>query len=748
MKALSEHPRHLLLCSAIAGLMLCRLPQEALLVAAAATAILLCCLQPAHVALGGAALVLLFGGIGSARLAAIDADPLAGVAKGEFTGYAVGLPQESGFGTSRIRIKLTEIDGVAIAQQVELRTRADIAAARIGRQLRFSGRVSLVSVEAAANESARRAAEALLRSGVRRRVQADAAQLTGQRRGGATGLVDRIRDRSDAAIATGLGAESAALLRGMVLGGDHGIPEPTVEAFRVAGLSHVLAVSGQNVLLIVILLQAGLVAAGAGWRTRLLVPALAICIYVPLCGMQASVMRAGVMGLAALAAIAASRPASRLYALLLAALLLLIWNPRIHADVGAQLSFAAVLGIMAFTQPLADRLDRLPRWMAEAFAATAGATLATAPLMAFHFGAVSLVSLAVNVLATPLIAPIVWIGSLTAALGQFSLPLAALLGAPNEFLVGALIELARASTRVPHAQLSLTIGTTALALSAAMIALLALLAQRPRRRSRGGRGRWIVLLLAFAAVALLTPPGSRMQRPAIAMLDVGQGDALLIRGSDDCDVLIDAGPPGGRLAAKLRRAGVDDLDLAVITHAQNDHYGGFNEIDIPVARLFDGIGNVVDAGALEARQKLAKAGAVIEPAAAGSRWQCGDVAVQVIGPAPEPPGAPPPSDPNTRALVTLIDVAGVRVFASGDAESPQLLGLPLTEVDVLKLPHHGSNDPGLPALLARLRPRTALIGVGAQNRFGHPTPATLGALAAAGVKVGRTDTDGDVVVAP
>lgn len=748
MSALRQHPRHVLIACGVGGLLLCGLDSSWLLVAAAAAALLVACFQPAHVAVLAATLLLAAGGIGSARLVAIDADPLARSAARDFVGHAVSLPRVRAHGTTALRVRLTQAAGARVSQSIELRTRADLSHVRIGSVLHFSGAARAITLRGARSAAARRSAQNLLREGVRRRVDARSVAVTGERRNGPAGFVDRVRDRSDAAIAAGLGPESAALLRGMVLGGDHGIPETTVEAFRVSGLAHVLAVSGQNVLLIVIMLQAALVAVGARFGVRLLVPALAIAIYVPLCGAQASVLRAGVMGLAALAAVAASRPASRVYALLLAALLLLVWNPRMYLDVGAQLSFAAVVGIMAFAGPLADRLARLPRWAAEAFGATAGATLATAPLMAFHFGAVSLVSLAVNVVATPLIAPIVWIGSLTAAVGQFSLPYAALLGSVNEFFVGALIEIARFAAALPMAQLDVSLGAAGLAAGGVAVALLAaVVSLRPRFGTQHGRGV-VVFCAVLAATLFGLRPGGGMPRPAIAMLDVGQGDALLVRGPQDCDALIDAGPPGAKLAGKLRSAGVNDLDLAVITHAQNDHYGGFAEIDIPVGRLFDGIGAVVDPGAFAARAKLVESGASVEAAAAGSSWSCGDLHVDVIGPVREPPGAPPPSDPNTRALVTLIEVAGTRVLATGDAESPQLLGLSLPRVDVLKVSHHGSNDPGLPALLARTRPRLALIGVGAENRFGHPTPGTLAALSAAGVEIARTDQDGTIVVTP
>ena len=110
------------------------------------------------------------------------------------------------------------------------------------------------------------------------------------------------------------------------------------------------------------------------------------------------------------------------------------------------------------------------------------------------------------------------------------------------------------------------------------------------------------------------------------------------------------------------------------------------------------------------------------------------------------PAGPPPEDPNPRAVTTLVEAGEFELLASGDAESPTLLGLELPDVDVLKVPHHGSEDAGLAEALERLAPEVAGIGVGADNGYGHPTPSTLAALEAAGAAVYRTDTDGTIEV--
>ena len=192
------------------------------------------------------------------------------------------------------------------------------------------------------------------------------------------------------------------------------------EDFRASGLAHLLAASGTNVALLAALVLAVATAAGLGLTGRLVLALVAIAAYVPLAGGGPSIQRAGVMGAAALLAVLAGRPASRWYALLLAAAATLALNPRAVGDVGWQLSFAAVVALLA-AGPSAARAGcaaccpaRSPRRSA----LTIAATLGTAPLVALHFGTVSVVSLGANLLAAPVVAPVMWLGAIAAVLGQ------------------------------------------------------------------------------------------------------------------------------------------------------------------------------------------------------------------------------------------------------------------------------------------------------------------------------------------
>ena len=196
----------------------------------------------------------------------------------------------------------------------------------------------------------------LRRRGVAAELFVDRARPTGRRRGGVAGLLDSMRRRAERAVAAGLPAAEAALARGMVLGQDEEIDEATRQDWRDSGLAHLLAVSGQNVMLLVALAVPLLALAGAGPAARGAALLALVALYVPLAGAGPSLQRAGVMGAAGIAAMTLSRPASRSYALLLAAAATLALNPRVSSDPGWQLSFAAVAGILVLGRPLAAAL--------------------------------------------------------------------------------------------------------------------------------------------------------------------------------------------------------------------------------------------------------------------------------------------------------------------------------------------------------------------------------------------------------
>jgi competence protein ComEC len=282
-------------------------------------------------------------------------------------------------------------------------------------------------------------------------------------------------------------------------------------------------------------------------------------------------------------------------------------------------------------------------------------------------------------------------------------------------------------------------------------------ADRPKRVATGdissprrGLRRVGVLALAGLVALVLAWAGDRGGADApgpvgglrVSVLDVGQGDAILFQPAGAPSLLVDGGPPGDDLEGKLRAVGVRRLGLAIVTHEESDHAGGIAELlgRLPVARL---------AYARLGSRLRAEAGAAgVRPVriAKGATLRSGRLRVEVLWPPRELLAAPlAGADPNIQALVLLARWRDFSMLLTADAEA-EVVPLDPGPVDVLKVSHHGSEDAGLDALLDRVVPRLALISVGADNSYGHPTPATLAILVAHRVPTLRTDQDGTIVL--
>ena len=546
-----------------------------------------------------------------------------------------------------------------------------------------------------------------------------------------------MRRRAEAGLGERLAAPEAALLRGMVLGADERLSEEVKDDFQASGLAHILAVSGQNVMLLVVLILAACALVGVPYTVRIALAAAVVALYVPLTGAGPSIQRAGVMGIAGLVAALAGRPGQRWYALLLAAAVTLALNPRAPEEPGWQLSFVAVAALLAGAPPLrAAFARRMPGPVADAAAITTAATLGTAPLMALHFQQVSLAALPANLLAAPAIAPVMWLGVLASTVAQVTPALAA----PFTALTGPLLvyiqQVAHHTAGLPLATIEVQAGLPViLAAWAALVGAVAIglrrWGHRPRRRRRR---RTAVAMALTAAVTAATvaharrgaaPPAPGVLR--VTFLDVGQGDATLIQ-LDGVSVLVDTGVPDGPILARLRQAGVDRLDALMLTHAESDHEGAAPQViaappPAPDRRRRRGLGLAHPARAGRASRRPPRPGAGRDDHArrACTSRSCGRRSAHR--------GGAPAGDPNDNALVTRLEAEGISMLLTADAESHVLLPLRPEPVDVLKVSHHGSADPGLPALLQRIRPRLAAIEVGAENTYGHPAPSTLAALA-------------------
>jgi competence protein ComEC len=734
-------------------------------------------------ALACTALAVLVGAVvAEERLAVLDRTSLVPRDDARIAGFVVQAPRMRAFGTTVAPVRVGD---ETILVRAPDRTR--FPRLRVGDELVARGRLRALRPRDAFER----------RRGVHAILEAERVAATGRAR---AGPLDLMRRRAEDALAAGHGHEQAALARGMVLGQDEALGEELREAFRVSGLAHLLAASGQNVMLLAALVLGVATVAGVGLRARLGMALVAVAFYVPLAGAGPSIQRAGVMGAAGLVAAIAGRPASRWYALLLAATATLILNPRTVEDPGWQLSFAAVVAILGLHRRLSAAFGG--GVVGDVAALTVAATLGTAPLLSLHFGQLPLVSLPVNLLAAPAVAPVMWLGTLAGVAGS---PAAELFNAVAALPLAYLAWLGRTAAALPHASLTVELpGPLAAAATYAVLAVVCVvrLGQRPRRwlvaaglawlrprsieeqaaraderdraaagvpeamRGRADAARWIALrsaptdlplrprwsvIAALGAIAVAAAfafgpgPARPPAGPTLSLLDVGQGDAVLLQHGERA-ALFDTGRPGAPLVRELRAAGVERLDLVVVTHSSSDHEGGLPALlrAMPVGLVLDGRGPGRERGGEGGGARFEDIPATVPRGvpARGQTIRLGAIGIEILWP---PPGEPRTGDPNLTATVALVRAGSTTALLTADAESEVTLPLDLPPVDILKVAHHGSEDAGLPRLLEELRPRRALIPVGA-NTYGHPAPSTLAALRSV-PDVRRTDRDGTIRVA-
>ncbi len=536
----------------------------------------------------------------------------------------------------------------------------------------------------------------------------------------------------------------AGLLLGMTEGDVRLLDEGTIEDFRTTGLAHLVAVSGSNVavvLVIVMLLARALIPRSRWLRGVVAVPPLIFFAF--LTGLEPSVLRAVVTAGVALAVTAGGRLPDAIRLASVAFVLLVLATPELMFHPGFQLSFAATLGLILWARPLSERLERAlpggPLWtlLAVAVGTTVAAQLAAAPLLAWHFGRIPAVGGIANLLVAPL-APVVMIGGLV-TLGLASV-VSALdwLPATLRLVLDAILLSAQWFARAPAASLGMSV-VAAFAVTSA----LALLAARSAR-ARGAAAACAVLFGAASAGQMIGGPACAGS--SIVALDVEQGTAILLR-SGGSAVLVDGGPDEGGVVYDLEEFGVNKLDAAFVSHPHADHTEG-------VARALErlDVGRVIGPVTLPWRKggeviaAARRAGVPVSDTAAGDVFSFGDMRMEVVFPPPGPLPAYAEDEVHAHSLVLRAEVGGVTALLPGDIgvrEEEEMMGEDVT-AEVFVAPHHGSKDLS-PEFVDLVDPKLTLVSVGADNRYGHPAPEALAAYARHG-NVFRTDKDGSVMV--
>ena len=543
--------------------------------------------------------------------------------------------------------------------------------------------------------------------------------------------------------------EGASLIQAMILGERWRLPDDVYAGFRETGMAHLLAISGLHV---------GFLAGCLWWlfrRLRLGARAAFFCLlgilplYALLTGAGVSVLRATVMVLIVAGGRAVYRRPDLLNSLCVAGLCILLFRPLDILDVGFQLSFCALLGLILL-MPLFRRLFHvLPGKVNDLLSMSLAAQLGVAPVLAWHFHGVAPASLIANLLLIPLagvfvnlgfLLPLIsWIPLLPAVLGRI-LDLSARFMLWLNGTVASLL----GYRSVPSPGWVFLIGY--------YLSMLCISGRRPlwaRKRWRWGGG----IALATAIILALTPVVDN--RLMVVFTDVGQGACVYIRTPDERDFLMDAGgnsyggdydPGESRVVPFLLGSGVGQLDLLAASHAHEDHIGGVPAVlrEVGADRFAYYPPGEPDASWTEIWGVLSREQIPVQPLEAGDTFALGD---QVTGRVVYPPAQGPASgEENDRSLCLLFRYGDTSVLLTGDIEAPaESFVADWPDADIVQIPHHGSDTSSTQSWIGAVAPSVAVAQAGVNNPYRHPSADVLARYRDAGASVFHNDQDGAVV---
>ncbi|HEX3299405.1 MAG TPA: DNA internalization-related competence protein ComEC/Rec2 [Actinomycetota bacterium] len=540
----------------------------------------------------------------------------------------------------------------------------------------------------------------------------------------------------------------AGLLLGLVLGDASKLDPVTTRDFQTVGLGHLLVVSGENVAMVLAPVMAFAGALKIGPVGRFAMGMGVVVLFVVLTGAEPSVLRAGTMACLALLGVLLGKPRTTGTILAAAVLALLILDPWLVHAIGFQLSVAATAGMVVLATPIAERLGGLmPSPVALAAGTTIAAQLGVTPLLLFHFHEVPGITIVANLAAFPAVSPALLLGIAASGLGLIWLPLgnvAALLArVPMRYLEVVASALAKAPVAWVTSSGSPLVLVAGVTVFVAIAAWLRSGWRPPRRAMVVGFALAPVLMWQIALGA--GPPSGLTVR----ILDIGQGDSILISSPAGATVLIDGGPDDELDAQLLVSYGVKRLDAVVASHPHADHIGGLPQV---LARFPVGVflePGCPDDTALQAdlHEEIDAEGIPVRMPRAGDTVTVGDLTFDVLSPDRCWDGSH--SDPNNDSLVLLLNDGPDSMLFTGDAEREAQQVLldtdRLQEVDVLKMPHH-AGDTSLPDFFPAVSPEVVAISVGQPNPYGHPNPNALAEAASTGADIWRTDEHGTLTI--
>ena len=552
------------------------------------------------------------------------------------------------------------------------------------------------------------------------------------------------------------GPVAAAIVTAILIGDRTALPDAVRDRLQAAGTYHVIAISGGNIAVLAALMSGVLMLGGATGRASALAVISGLAVYGCVVSAGPSVWRATATAIVYLSARLIDHRSPPWNALAVSAALLACAAPLDVRDVGFALTFGATAAIVEAARRVGDRRS-VVTWAVTVVAASLAVEIALLPISAAAFSRVTAAGLLLNLLAVPLMAVTQVAGLLTVALGHVDW-IGAAAGAVAAFGAGGLVESARLVDFWPWLALRVPPPTPAVVVLYYVALGCTLWARRFRLVSVVVLGACLGAILTGRAAAVADPhvPGTLR----LTMFDVGQGEALLVQTPDGRTLMVDAGGAGfdgtafdigGRvLAPALWARGVRHLDAFAITHGDPDHIGGALALvrDFGPREIWEGIPVHASAPLQAVLSAGATSGSRVTRMLAGVDAERGGARIRVLH--------PPPADwerPRVRnddSLVLEVRFGDVAFLLTGDigadVERSLLPRLSDAPIRILKVAHHGSRTSTSQALVGAWKPQVALISCGRDNRFGHPAAEVMGRLERAGLRIYRTDREGQVTV--
>lgn len=564
----------------------------------------------------------------------------------------------------------------------------------------------------------------------------------------------RLSERLREGVAEGVAPtppDERALVPALVDGDDLAISEDLAEAFRTCGMTHLLAVSGTNLTLVLAFVLTVSRWLGVRGYGQLVVGVVATAGFIVLARPDPSVLRSAAMGVVAIVGLGAGGRRRGVRALAIAIVVLVLIDPWLARSAGFVLSVLATGGILLLAPGWTRALAAwMPRPLAEAISVPLAAQLVCTPAVAVLSGEVSVVAVVANMLAAPAVGPATVLGLIAGLLALVWPPLAHLVGWGAAGAAWWIVEVARRGAALPGASVEWSadgvMWVVLVLICVAMVAALPWLLRRPLALGLGAlaMGVWI---------AYPPTPGWPPDGWVMVACDVGQGDALVLDAGAGSAVVVDTGPEPVAVDRCLDGLDVDTIALVMLTHPHADHIDGLTGVASgrPVGAVAVAAGAADDAAFSDVIDWATTQAVPIHELAYASSGSVGTLTWTVLGPDPSradliDSGA----DVNDSSVVLSVRAGGVTLLLTGDVETPSQQALlawgpDVLRSDVLKVPHHGSADQD-PEFLRAVDPRLAVVSVGADNDYGHPAPDTLGLLADSGAVIARTDDSGDIAV--